>query len=237
MYTVSKLLLNSLYGRLGMSPFVENHTIVENIKSDDFLLNEDYTVTNVVDLQNGKELISYFNKNAVKALNSDEGFSTKNISIAIASAVTAYARIKMSSIKMDKNIKIYYSDTDSFVVDQLLNKEILSEKLGDFKLENKFIKAAFLAPKVYGGILKDKFDTKGNPKEKVKIKGLKKTIKFEELLGLLKKDSELKKPQEKFYRDLANSRIVVDTSDYTLIVTGNKRKIIYEESPSGEVFT
>jgi hypothetical protein len=103
--------------------------------------------------------------------------------------------------------------------------------LGDFKLENKFIKAAFLAPKVYGGILKDKLDKKGNPKEKVKIKGLKKTIKFGELVGLLKKDFQLKKPQEKFYRDLANSRIVVDNSDYTLIVTGNKRKIIYEDSP------
>jgi DNA polymerase type B, organellar and viral len=62
MYTVSKLLLNSLYGRLGMSPFVENHTIVESSKSNDLLLNEGNIITNVVDLQNGKELISYFNK-------------------------------------------------------------------------------------------------------------------------------------------------------------------------------
>jgi hypothetical protein len=137
---------------------------------------------------------------------------------------------------MDKNIKIYYSDTDSFVVDKELNGGIVSEKLGDFKLENKFTKAAFLAPKVYGGILKDKFDKKGNPKEKVKIKGLKKTITFKELVGLLKKDSTLKKPQEKFYRDLANGRILVDNSDYTLIVTGNKRKTIYEQTSEGEVF-
>jgi len=136
MYTVSKLLLNSLYGRLGMSPLVENHSIIESSKSNDVLLNEDYTITNVVDLQNGKELISYFNKNAIKALQSDEGTSNKNISIAIASAVTAYARIKMSHIKMDKNIKIYYSDTDSFVVDKKLNGGLVSEKLGDFKLEN-----------------------------------------------------------------------------------------------------
>jgi len=166
MYTVSKLLLNSLYGRLGMSPFVENHTIVEqeSEKSNDLLLNDNYTITNVVDLQNGKELISYFNKNSIKALQSDDAFTTKNISIAIASAVTSYARIKMSHIKMDKNIKIYYSDTDSFVVDKVLNENIVSEKLGDFKLENKFTKAVFLAPKVYGGVLKDKFDKKGNPK-------------------------------------------------------------------------
>ncbi len=58
----------------------------------------------------------------------------------------------------------------------------------------------------------------------MKIKGLKKTITFKELVDLLKKDSTLKKPQEKFYRDLANGRILVDNSDYTLIVTGNKEK-------------
>jgi hypothetical protein len=78
MYTVSKLLLNSLYGRLGMSPFVENHTVVENEKSNELLLNENYTITNVVDLNNGKELI-------------------------------AYARIKMSQIKMDKkNLQFFW---------------------------------------------------------------------------------------------------------------------------------
>ena len=48
----------------------------------------------------------------------------------------------------------------------------MSDRLGDFKLENEFTKAAFIAPKVYGGLLKDKFDIQGNPKEKIKIKGL-----------------------------------------------------------------
>jgi DNA polymerase elongation subunit (family B) len=156
MYTFSKLFLNSLYGRLGMSPYVENHTVIDSIKSNEVLLNENYVVTNVVDLLNGKELISYFNKNDVKAL--DEGSTTKNISIPIAAAVTAYARVIMSKIKMDKDIKIYYSDTDSFVVDKELNTNLVSEKLGDFKLEKIFTRAAFLAPKVYGGILKGKFD-------------------------------------------------------------------------------
>jgi hypothetical protein len=163
----------------------------------------------------------------------EDGSSIKNISIAIASAVTAYARIRMSKIKMDKTIKIYYSDTDSFVVDKELNGNIVSEKLGQFKLENEFIRATFLAPKVYGGLLKNKFNKDGSPSEKVKVKGLKKSIKFEELVSLLKKDSSLKKPQEKFYRDLANGRILVDSSDYTLVVTGNKRKIVYEN----DIFT
>ena len=146
-----------------------------------------WKLTNVIDLQNGQELISYFNKNDIKAI--EDGSAIKNISIAIASAVTAYARIKMSYIKMDKNIKIYYSDTDSFVVNKELSEEIISDKLGDFKLENIFTHAAFLAPKVYGGILKDKFDEEGNPLEYIKIKGLKKTITFEELAELLKQDS------------------------------------------------
>lgn len=173
MYTVSKLLLNSLYGRLGMSPYAENHTIIANEKANDYLLNQDYVITDTLDLHNGKELISYFKKNDIKAI--EEGSATKNISIAIASAVTAYARMKMSEIKMDKSIKIYYSDTDSFVVDKELNSNIISDKLGQFKLEKEFTHAAFIAPKVYGGILKDEFQKDGSPKEKIKIKGTKKS--------------------------------------------------------------
>ena len=47
--------MNSLYGRLGMSPDVETHQVVDSDYHDNYL-NKD--VSNVIDLGNGKELIS-----------------------------------------------------------------------------------------------------------------------------------------------------------------------------------
>ena len=36
LYTISKLLLNSLYGRFGMKPDIEDHIIIENKDSIQF---------------------------------------------------------------------------------------------------------------------------------------------------------------------------------------------------------
>lgn len=91
-YIIAKLLLNSLYGRLGMNPEKENHKIVTN-KQSIALLNE-YEVTNVIDFKNGKELISFFDDSS-----SGEFNSSLNISIPISTAVTAWARVYMSQFK------------------------------------------------------------------------------------------------------------------------------------------
>jgi DNA polymerase elongation subunit (family B) len=73
---------------------------------------------------------------------------THNISIAIASAITAYARIHMSQFKNNPNFKLYYSDTDSIYIDRPLSKDLVNSKiLGKMKLENILKKAIFLGPK------------------------------------------------------------------------------------------
>jgi hypothetical protein len=63
-YILSKLLLNSLYGRLGMNPEMENHLIINC--AEDLKIFEKYVVSNVLDLNNGKELISFFDDSAEK---------------------------------------------------------------------------------------------------------------------------------------------------------------------------
>ncbi|KIM19924.1 hypothetical protein M408DRAFT_18673 [Serendipita vermifera MAFF 305830] len=129
-YTISKLLLNSLYGRLGMSPYVENHILLTENDSSKFCMDENKIITNIIDLGNGNEIISYFKKEDVNSINDDSirGDKTKNISIAVAAAVTSYARIVMSSIKMNPKLKIYYSDTDSVVLDTKLNSDFMIMK-------------------------------------------------------------------------------------------------------------
>lgn len=58
---ISNLLLNTLYGRFGMNPEMENHIIISNTNSL-FYYNHKI-ITNVIDLQMGKELISFFYNN------------------------------------------------------------------------------------------------------------------------------------------------------------------------------
>ena len=75
-----------------------------------------------------------------------------NYNVAIASAVTAYARIFMMFFKL--NPAVVYSDTDSiFTSDPEPFKDITSAKLGDFKDElNGLVieEGCFLGIKQYG---------------------------------------------------------------------------------------
>lgn len=75
-----------------------------------------------------------------------------DVSIAIASAVTAYSRIFMNKIKLDilsKGGKIYYTDTDSIVTDIKLDNSLVGIKLGQFKLEHEIEEAYFISTKTY----------------------------------------------------------------------------------------
>ena len=73
--------------------------------------------------------------------------------MAIASAVTAYSRMIINQYKLqalDLGLNIYYSDTDSLVLNGPLPEEIIdSAVLGKLKLEYKFKEGIFIMPKVY----------------------------------------------------------------------------------------
>jgi hypothetical protein len=72
---------------------------------------------------------------------------------------------------------------------------------------------------MYGGITKDY--------EYVRIKGLKNPINFNSLKSLLKKDSRLEIKQEKWYSDVSNGKFHIKDEIYTLMIIGNKRKLLY----------
>ena len=69
-----------------------------------------------------------------------------NVNIAIASAVTSYARVYMSKFKNRKDINLFYSDTDSLFTDSELPEEVIGNNIGQFKLENIFKEIIFLGP-------------------------------------------------------------------------------------------
>jgi len=88
-------------------------------KEDTLKLNTQRVITNVIDLKNGKELVSFFddydwnldsekNKTKQKSL---------NLSVAFSAAVTACARITMSKIKTRNDFKLYFSYTVSIYIE------------------------------------------------------------------------------------------------------------------------
>jgi hypothetical protein len=187
-----------LYGKLGMSPELQKHVVVNSNNDDYYKLFIENTVTKFVDFNNGTEIVSLNKKNnnsSEKDLNNSKMSKNRfDVSIAVAVGVTGYARIFMSSIKNLKDTTLYYSDTDSAILDKPLNKSMIGSELGKFKLEYVFEEGIFLCSKVYG--LKY-YNENGEIEEEVKIKGLKNPIPFNELKTLLFKNSELPKIQEK----------------------------------------
>lgn len=227
---IGKILLNSLYGRFGMTDQFLDFILLDNLefKNFDFVNNQVEEVINFKD----KFLVKYKNKVTLEEeLKGSYNSGFINVSIPIASAVTAYARIHMSQFKDPKfmslyDYNLYYSDTDSIYTDRPLpDKFISNSRLGALKLEGIYDKAIFLAPKVYA--------LKNTKEEIIKIKGLSKEsiwkhgLNIEILETLLKKDSILNLTQDKWFKSLSEGSIQILEQTYSLKVTANKRNLLY----------
>ena len=155
--------------------------------------------------------------------NNDEGVhdtAEYSNSIAIASAITGYARVFMSQFKNNTSYILLYTDTDSIFIEGKLPDEMIGTGLGLFKLENSFKEIVFLGPKIYSGITLD-------GKTITKIKGFKdsKNISFYDIKELLQQNSNMNLNHVKWFRDL--NTIEMKEQAYTLSATANKRMFIY----------
>jgi hypothetical protein len=125
-------------------------TIFDNKNSYlEFLNNENNDIFDIIELDN-KRLVKHRSKDKDLRTMLYTNLETHNISISIASAITAYARIHMSQFKNNPDFNLYYTDTDSVYVDNPLPTNMIDSKiLGKMKLENIVKRAIFLAPKLY----------------------------------------------------------------------------------------
>nr|YP_010691070.1 DNA polymerase [Phellinus igniarius]WBU93171.1 DNA polymerase [Phellinus igniarius] len=212
-YTIAKLLLNSLVGRFGMKPKLLNYTVVNNKDLSSFI--SQIGLENLVDqVELGEStILSYW-----------VDFSrTPKINIAIASAITANARVRMSEIKNHPDYILYYTDTDSAFLNRPLQDHLVDDKkIGLFKLEKMLKNFVALGPKVYGGIEID-------GTEFTKVKGLKTKVAVSQLEELLIKDSSTKVEQKKWFNNLTESTISVKKSAYSLKPTDSKRNLVFKD--------
>jgi hypothetical protein len=229
MNLIAKLLMNSLYGKFGMRLEItkvemfdaSDESGIKHFK--DMLQKYGTTVQDYVKLDETFVII----RNALADILYNEEldmYHGQDVNIAIASTITAGARVFMSAFKNRSNFKLYYSDTDSFVIDIQLPAELIGKALGQFKLENVIERAVFLAPKVYGYLTED-------GKEIIKVKGIKDEVASElhiaDLDDLLIKDSSKEFNQDKMYKNVNKGEISIQEIAYTLQVTSNKREAVY----------
>ena len=114
---IAKILMNSLYGRFGMDDQFPNISIIHKDYFADFENKYFDKIESKIEL--GEHVLVVYN-NSVQY--NDDDKSTHNVSISIASAITAYARIHMSQFKNNPDINLYYTDTDSIYTDSELHK-------------------------------------------------------------------------------------------------------------------
>ena len=88
-----------------------------------------------------------------------------DINVSVAASITAYGRVLMSLFKNNSNFNLYYSDTDSAIIDRSLPEQLVGNELGQLKLEYEIGNAVFIAPKVYGFVTT-------NGETVIKVKGL-----------------------------------------------------------------
>ena len=181
--TFAKLIINSLYGRFGMGESNEYSTIVWEKELDWWFKNFEIISCNSINKLNYIKV--KINKKLIKIINKSE-FNTTLSNVAIASAISSKARIKL--IKAFNDVKsnggdLKYCDTDSLFVG--FKKDILDEKHGevywDSKKKDTIIEnSIFIAPKLYGVKFKnievETIKIKGISNPQIRIEDLKKSF-------------------------------------------------------------
>jgi hypothetical protein len=106
LYLISNLLLNSLYGKFGMSDELATHVIINTDKLDKIIESKDKIT--YIELGDDLFLVSYHDIDETKLINDHKNY---DISVGVASSITAYSRFIMTQFKNLPNNKMYYTDT------------------------------------------------------------------------------------------------------------------------------
>ena len=225
--TLGKLMINSLYGRLGMSDYNKHSFFIDrgyfNYISNNL---ENYSFKNINNIYLITCEISNKNNRILKEININIKKNKSESNIIMASCITSKARIKLFKAYLDvikSGGRLLYSDTDSIFASYKRNVDNckFGEVFWDISKKDTVIKkATFISSKSYGCIYGD-----GN--EAVKIKGItRNSITYEELENkfysnqdiLIKDIFQIKK--KNFELNFSNIQKNTKTNDY------NKRRFI-----------
>ena len=150
MRAMSKLLLNSLWGKLGQDPRLCKTILTQNSADYRMLLQKELQgeieMKEMVSLPGGQTMVQY-------AQNKEDDFQNKNV--AVAAFVAAHGRLCLWETLHKLGDRVLYHDTDSIVyehIDEGMNVEI-GYMLGDWEDEldadDQIVSFVALGPKTY----------------------------------------------------------------------------------------
>jgi len=180
-YVMSKLFLNSLYGKFGQR-------VAEMVEVKDNEISYQEATENIVSTATGKVDYVCF---AGKIYRKERREPSYNSFIGIAAHVTSYARVHLyKHIELAGHENVYYMDTDSLFVNKKgfenLTSTIDNLRLGYMKLEDQSDHVTILGAKSY--IWNDKRKIKGIPYNSKEIKpGTYQYLEFMKFKSKLKK--------------------------------------------------
>lgn len=227
------MLLNTLYGIFGRKLESTEVLVVENKNIHNYTVTKNILMEIPLD-ENRVVLIVQTNSvpiNTMHKLNITINTNVKdkpvivNSNIAIASAITSYARIHMMDIKLHDSC--YYTDTDSAFVDDLEPfKHLLGKEIGLFKDELGGLiieEAVFLGIKQYGYWYND---INGNKVEKSVFAGVTRdSLSFNDIKRLQNGETLKLEATDRFYKSLLNLNIKIQSHNMHIIQNNNKTLI------------
>lgn len=233
---MAKLQLNNLYGYFGRKQVGLTTLNVKNAELTNVLLTR--VVKSLIPINdNYTTVLTYSNinytmleklQNQFQSIGSDQQFIMSNV--AIASAVTAYARIVMIPFKLDPNT--LYTDTDSMFTLIPIDPLFLGNELGQMKDEMNGIviqEALFLGPKKYGYWYIDEI---GNKVEKSVFSGVpRNSLTFDEIRNIFEGETITKNISNRFFKSFKNLSITIKDTKISIKNTNDKVLLNNEYKP------
>lgn len=141
---IAKLHLNSLYGIFGRSLNVLSTKVPESPEKEIDIVSK-YPVKSIINVNEHTNIfLTYSNVdfNLIKETNSElninlllQPMQIVKSNVALASAITAIARIEMMKYKTIPGLKVLYTDTDSIFTNMELPSNMVGDDLGQMKDE------------------------------------------------------------------------------------------------------
>jgi hypothetical protein len=228
---IAKLHLNGLYGYFGRRQDLIETVNISNNSLTSYLSTR--IVKEVLEINNDYStllLASNINSTALIKLNMVCESNIKNVTkfvmsnVALAAAVTAYARIHMIYYKLLPGT--VYTDTDSIFTTDILPELLIGNDLGEMKdeLNGKVIKEGlFLGQKKYGyWYLNDQ----GIKVEKSVFAGVKRdSLSFSEIIDLFEGFKIHKTVDNRFYKSFTNLNISIKSTNISITKSDRKELV------------
>jgi hypothetical protein len=228
---IAKLHLNTLYGMFGRK-LDQLKTVPVNNEQEMRDVMFKYPIKSIINVSDELKLFVVYQNldfEIINTLNIDLNINIlSNIpkvvksNVAIASAITAYARIGMMKYKTLPGINIYYTDTDSIFIDKELPANMVGKELGLMKdeLDGGVIKEAyFFGIKKYGYI-------DNNNSVKSIFSGIPRNgISWEDILKLKNNETVVKQVPDQFFKSLNKLEISIKSKNVNLTFDNDKQLI------------